>query len=224
MVRGGRGRVGVNYATSTLGDGQNSCFFSISFHLFILFIFSLVTTLKGCRTKIKNKWEITYLFTSTAKEYTECQAFSPVVPIGSPPRSLTHKRVLSPPPLVWPTAPSYVCPNVEGVGGMRGLSQWVQLCTWSPNKLIPYLTSYGIIPLRLYHLHLLFFKILLSVWQVQALPILASRRWQGKSHFCNDSKKHPYSLRILGQCSRECQEKNIRHNTIPYGGALYSFR
>ncbi len=33
----------------------------------------------------------------------------------------------------WLIAPSYKSPN-EG-GGLRGLSQWVQLCTWSPNKL-----------------------------------------------------------------------------------------
>jgi hypothetical protein len=26
-------------------------------------------------------------------------------------------------------------PNAGGGGGVRGLSQWVQLCTWSPNKL-----------------------------------------------------------------------------------------
>jgi hypothetical protein len=32
-----------------------------------------------------------------------------------------------------PIAPSYVSPN--GGGGEGGLSQWVQLCIWSPNKL-----------------------------------------------------------------------------------------
>jgi hypothetical protein len=43
--------------------------------------------------------------------------------------------------LCWPIAPSYTSPNAGGwVGGLRGLSQWVQLCTsrhvtWSPNKL-----------------------------------------------------------------------------------------
>jgi hypothetical protein len=31
-------------------------------------------------------------------EYTECQAFSPVVRIGSPSRRLTRTRVLPPPP------------------------------------------------------------------------------------------------------------------------------
>ncbi len=36
--------------------------------------------------------------------------------------------------LGWPIAPSYMSPNAGG-GGLRGLSQWVQLCTWSPNKL-----------------------------------------------------------------------------------------
>jgi hypothetical protein len=36
--------------------------------------------------------------------------------------------------LGWPTAPSYIRPNA-GDGGLRGFSQWVQLCTWSPNKL-----------------------------------------------------------------------------------------
>jgi len=38
--------------------------------------------------------------------------------------------------LGWPIAPSHVSPNA-GDGGrvLRGLSQWVQLCTWGPNKL-----------------------------------------------------------------------------------------
>jgi hypothetical protein len=31
----------------------------------------------------------------------------------------------------WPIAPSHVSPNA----GLGGLSQWVQMCTWSPNKL-----------------------------------------------------------------------------------------
>ncbi len=36
--------------------------------------------------------------------------------------------------LGWPKAPSYMRPNAEG-GGVAGTrSQWVQLCTWSPNK------------------------------------------------------------------------------------------
>ncbi len=34
-----------------------------------------------------------------------------------------------------PRAPSYKSPNDAGGGGVRGLSQWVQLCIWSPNKL-----------------------------------------------------------------------------------------
>ncbi len=33
--------------------------------------------------------------------------------------------------LGWPIAPSYMSPNA---GEWRGLSQWIQLCTWSPNK------------------------------------------------------------------------------------------
>jgi hypothetical protein len=33
--------------------------------------------------------------------------------------------------LGWPIAPLYMSPNA----GMRGVSQWVKLCTWSPNKL-----------------------------------------------------------------------------------------
>ncbi len=40
--------------------------------------------------------------------------------------------------LGWPIAPSYMSPNTEirgGGGGVRGLRQWVQLCTWSPKKL-----------------------------------------------------------------------------------------
>ncbi len=38
--------------------------------------------------------------------------------------------------LGWPIAPSYMSPNAgEGGGELRSLSQWVQLCTWSPNKL-----------------------------------------------------------------------------------------
>ncbi len=38
--------------------------------------------------------------------------------------------------LGWPIAPSYMSPNAGGGGGaLRGLSQWVQLYTWSPNKL-----------------------------------------------------------------------------------------
>ena len=35
--------------------------------------------------------------------------------------------------LIWPIAPSYMSPNAGREG--RGLSQWVQLCTRSPNKL-----------------------------------------------------------------------------------------
>ncbi len=38
--------------------------------------------------------------------------------------------------LCWPIAPSYLSPNAGGRGELRGLSQWVQLCTWSPNKLL----------------------------------------------------------------------------------------
>jgi hypothetical protein len=34
--------------------------------------------------------------------------------------------------LGWPIAPSQMSPNA---GGVRGLSQWVQVGTWSPNKL-----------------------------------------------------------------------------------------
>ncbi len=42
--------------------------------------------------------------------------------------------------LSWPIAPSYLNPNAGG-GGLRGLSKWVQLCTWSPmGDLAPYLT------------------------------------------------------------------------------------
>ncbi len=39
--------------------------------------------------------------------------------------------------LGWPIEPSYMNPNAgEGGGGrLQGLSQWVQLYTWSPNKL-----------------------------------------------------------------------------------------
>ncbi len=39
--------------------------------------------------------------------------------------------------LGWPITPSYMSPNAGGRGReLRGLSQWVQLCTWSPkNKL-----------------------------------------------------------------------------------------
>ncbi len=38
---------------------------------------------------------------------------------------------------VWLIVPSYKRPKCGGVGAgeFRGLSQWVQLCTWSPNKL-----------------------------------------------------------------------------------------
>ncbi len=37
----------------------------------------------------------------------------------------------------WPIAPSYMSPMAGGGGvGLRGLSQWVQLCTWSPNILL----------------------------------------------------------------------------------------
>ncbi len=40
--------------------------------------------------------------------------------------------------LCWPIAPSYTSPNGGGKGRggrLQGLSQWVQLCTLSPNKL-----------------------------------------------------------------------------------------
>jgi hypothetical protein len=37
--------------------------------------------------------------------------------------------------LGWPIARSFMSPNAGGWGGLRGLSQWVQLYTWSPNKL-----------------------------------------------------------------------------------------
>ncbi len=37
--------------------------------------------------------------------------------------------------LGWPIAPSYMSPNAGGGWELRGLSQWVQLFTWSPNKL-----------------------------------------------------------------------------------------
>ncbi len=37
--------------------------------------------------------------------------------------------------LVWPIASSYLSPNAGEGGGLRALSQWVQLCTCSPNKL-----------------------------------------------------------------------------------------
>ncbi len=37
--------------------------------------------------------------------------------------------------LCWPIAPSYMSPNAGRGRELRGLSQWVQLCTWSPNKL-----------------------------------------------------------------------------------------
>ncbi len=36
--------------------------------------------------------------------------------------------------LGWPIAPSYMSP-MRGGGELRGLSQWVQMYTWSPNKL-----------------------------------------------------------------------------------------
>ncbi len=36
--------------------------------------------------------------------------------------------------LNWPLAPSHMSPNAGGRGELRGLSQRVQLCTWSPNK------------------------------------------------------------------------------------------
>jgi hypothetical protein len=47
--------------------------------------------------------------------------------------------------LFWLTYSAFACePKCGGHGrGLRGLSQWVQLCTWSPNKygdLTPYLT------------------------------------------------------------------------------------
>ncbi len=50
--------------------------------------------------------------------------------------------------LGWPIAPSYMSPNAGDGGRLRGLSQRVQLCTLSPNKLwrytvTPYLT-YGV--------------------------------------------------------------------------------
>ncbi len=37
--------------------------------------------------------------------------------------------------LGWPIAPSYRSPKARWWAGLRALSQWVQLCTWSPNKL-----------------------------------------------------------------------------------------
>jgi hypothetical protein len=49
--------------------------------------------------------------------------------------------------LGWSKAPSYMSPNA-GLGGweeLRGLSQWAQLCTWSPklwrSTVTPYLTN-----------------------------------------------------------------------------------
>ncbi len=39
--------------------------------------------------------------------------------------------------LGWPIVPAYMSPNTGGEGVvLRGLSHWVQLCTWSPNKLL----------------------------------------------------------------------------------------
>jgi hypothetical protein len=36
----------------------------------------------------------------------------------------------------WPKAPSYMSPTArDGACGLRGLGQWVQLCTWSPNEI-----------------------------------------------------------------------------------------
>ncbi len=37
--------------------------------------------------------------------------------------------------LGWPIAPLYMSPNAGGGGKLRGLTQWVQLYKWSPNKL-----------------------------------------------------------------------------------------
>ncbi len=37
--------------------------------------------------------------------------------------------------LGWPIVPSYMSPSAGLRGSCGGLSQWVQLCTWSPNKL-----------------------------------------------------------------------------------------
>ncbi len=51
-------------------------------------------------------------------------------PPPPPPRGLQRDVVY----LGWPIAPSYVSPNAGGGRELRRLSQWVQLCTWSPNK------------------------------------------------------------------------------------------
>ncbi len=42
--------------------------------------------------------------------------------------------------LGWPIAPSNMSQNAGG----RGLSQWVQLCTWSPNKLWRYYSIFNL--------------------------------------------------------------------------------
>ncbi len=57
-----------------------------------------------------------------------------VCPLPPPPR-MGYKQMSS---ILagWPIAPSYMSPNAGGGRGeLRGLSQWVQLWTWSPNKL-----------------------------------------------------------------------------------------
>ncbi len=54
---------------------------------------------------------------------------SALTPLIVPGGSLRHVVYLG-----WPIDPSYVSPNA-GDRGMRGLSQWVRLWKWSPNKL-----------------------------------------------------------------------------------------
>jgi hypothetical protein len=75
--------------------------------------------------------------------------------------------------LGWPIAPSYMSPNVGGGGELRGISRWVQLCTWSPNK---FLRSNSIFNLCLGRFLVMFSRA--RQLRLQLAMLLAAACWQ----------------------------------------------
>jgi hypothetical protein len=101
--------------------------------LFYLFIWRLpaFAALRGGEGRVSTLWLTINIPQALAQEVgSRKNSHKPVCEYRFYPGG--HKEMSSisadqEPPRIWA--------QMQGGGGLRGLSQWVQLCTWSPNKL-----------------------------------------------------------------------------------------
>ncbi len=114
-----------------------------------------------------------------------------------------HKEMLS--ILGWPIAPSYMSPNAGW--GLRGLSQWVQLWRWSPNKL--------------YRSNSMFTLCLLYIWHNITPCSRSKMNYTKQCHYTYNTREILFSVVVavgLGYLEISAPTPSIFHPAGGWGG------